>query len=320
MFPIKTLLVNPDERRYRVLWRIVFQILIMLVIVALPIAGISETATWLLKSGRIDCSPEIFDKIMDMIVGILLTVLVLLSLSAAARWLDHRKFSDFGLHITASWWKQYFLGIMFGSLLMVLIFTIESVTGWVDINDYFHISAPTLPWWIAFMYPVVKASCVGVYEEAIGRGYLITNLKEGMSGVWNLSEQKAFVFAIISSSVFFGVLHIGNPNASVISIFSLMFNGALFATAYVLTGQLGMCIGLHMSWNLFQGLVFGFPVSGDHEIATMFHIQQSGPNWITGGNFGPEGGLLGLGSSVIGIIILIRMRRVIVPLSHGHND
>jgi hypothetical protein len=209
---------------------------------------------------------------------------------------------------------------MLGALLMVLIFTIEYMADWVDLNGYFQISTPTLPWWLAFMYPVVKASCVGVYEEAIGRGYLITNLKEGMSGVWNLTEKKALIFAIISSSVFFGVLHIRNPNANVISTFSLMINGAMFATAYMLTGQLGMCIGLHMSWNIFQGLVFGFPVSGDPEIATMFHIQQSGPNWMTGGNFGPEGGLLGLASSIAGIIILIHMRRFIPQLSDKQND
>ena len=311
MVAVKTLFVNRTERRYRALWRILFQIGIMLFVVALPIAGLTEAATWLFKSGRIHCTPELFDKIMDMAIGVLLTVLVLLSISIAGRWLDHRKFRDFGTHLSLSWWKQYFSGIILASMLMALLFTVESIAGWVSIKDYFHASIITLPWWVAFTYPVIRALCVGVYEEALSRGYHITNLKEGLSGVWNLSERRALVLSVVLSSAFFGILHIRNPNAGIISTLSLAINGAFFATAYALTGQLALSMGLHTAWNLSQGWIFGFPVSGDPEIMTMIYIQQSGPAYVTGGDFGPEGGLLGLSTSIAGIIMLISFRSLV---------
>ncbi|MBI1805886.1 MAG: CPBP family intramembrane metalloprotease [Ignavibacteria bacterium] len=313
---MNTLFLNPEEQRYRALWRILVQALIMVVIVALPVVGLTEAATWLLKSGSIQCSPELFDKIMDVIVGILMTLLVLSSLFVAARWLDHRKFVDFGFRLNASWWKQYFLGITVGSLLIVFIFLIEIFAGWVDITDYFHRSDAALPWWFANLYPVIKASCVGIYEEAISRGYHITNLREGLLGVRGLGEKPTWVMAIFLSSAFFGMLHIQNPNASLISTVNLVINGAMFAVAYMLTRQLAMSIGLHMAWNLCQGWVFGFPVSGDPEIATIVHIQQRGQDWITGGPFGPEGGLLGLAASLIGIGILILLR----PMLDGQSS
>ncbi len=267
---------NAEERRLRALWRILLQVVVMFVTVALPVVGISEAATWLLKSGRIPCSPQVFDKVMDILVGILMSGLVLLSLFVAGRWLDHRKFDDFGFRVNASWWKQYALGIALASQLMTLIFAAEFLAGWVDVIGYGHLSDPTLPWALAFIYPIIKALCVGVYEEAVHRGYHIINLKEGLVGVRGMTEKRAVVLAIILSLAFFGILHMRNPKASVMSTYNLVVIGALFGGAYVFTGQLAMCMGLHTAWNLYQGWVLGFPVSGDGEITNLIHIQQHG--------------------------------------------
>jgi hypothetical protein len=82
---------------------------------------------------------------------------------------------------------------------------------------------------------------------------------------------------------------------------------------YVLSGELAIPIGLHITWNLFQGAVYGFPVSGFGPFgATFLATEQGGPKLWTGGSFGPEGGLLGPAAMLLGILLIslwIRLRQ-----------
>jgi hypothetical protein len=50
-------------------------------------------------------------------------------------------------------------------------------------------------------------------------------------------------------------------------------------------------------------VVFGFPVSG-LEIYQLVRIQVNGPEFWTGGQFGPESGLIILPSMVLGGILI----------------
>jgi hypothetical protein len=50
--------------------------------------------------------------------------------------------------------------------------------------------------------------------------------------------------------------------------------------------------GIHAVWNWAQGNLFGFEVSGQAAAGgTLFNFMEIGPDVITGGPFGPEGGL-----------------------------
>lgn len=88
-----------------------------------------------------------------------------------------------------------------------------------------------------------------------------------------------------------GVAHAANPNATLTSTANVAVAGIMLGTGYVLTGRLGLSIGLHTTWNLFQANVFGFPVSGLEPVgATLLAVEQGGPEAWTGSDFGPEGG------------------------------
>jgi hypothetical protein len=134
---------------------------------------------------------------------------------------------------------------------------------------------------------------VGFHEELFSRGYQVLNLSEGLNYP-QLGKRGTVIIAVSTSSVLFGSLHLLNPNASAISTINIIIAGIVLAIPFVLTGSLGLSVGLHFSWNFVQAGVCGFPVSGMNFQTSVFRIQQAGSDLWTGGAFGPEAGLLGL--------------------------
>ena len=75
------------------------------------------------------------------------------------------------------------------------------------------------------------------------------------------------------------------------------------AFGYIRTKQLWLSIGLHIGWNFFEGVGFGFPVSG-LDIYPLLRINVTGPELWTGGAFGPEAGLIVLPSLLVGGLLI----------------
>lgn len=222
------------------------------------------------------------DREINMILGPLLTLAILASTAIAMRWLDRRPIS---LRFP---WRDFVQGIAISALVMAIVFAIELGVGWIEITGF----------GVPLAFTLVKVLCVGTYEEVVSRGYHLVNIAEGTNvGV-----------AIFTSAAFFALLHLTNENASAMSVVGIFVNALMFTVARIVTGSLAMPIGLHMAWNFFQGAVFGFPVSGDKEGASLIAIRQLGPDLVTGGAFGPEAGVLGIGASLLGIVLVLWRR------------
>ena len=82
------------------------------------------------------------------------------------------------------------------------------------------------------------------------------------------------------------------------------------AYGYLSTKQLWLPIGLHIGWNFFEGVGFGFPVSG-LDIYHLTRITVSGPELWTGGAFGPEAGLILLPGLLLGTALIFAYARII---------
>jgi uncharacterized protein len=194
------------------------------------------------------------------------------------------------------------------------VFLVQFAFGWVTVTGSFESGVPGAPFVLAVLLPLAVFLCVGVYEEALSRGYQLTNLAEGLNYPALGGPKGAVVMAWVITSGIFGFLHLGNPGASFISTTNIALAGILLGVGYVLTGQLAIPIGVHITWNFFQGNVFGFPVSGLEGLgATFLSTETSGPKLWTGGVFGPEAGLLVPIAIAVGSVAIFLW----VKLRHG---
>ena len=304
---------NTQEQRLRAFWRLLLQLALVF--------GIGFAVGWLMSGtlALLGWTPpegggtEILTGSTIFLVAnsVASLVAVVASIGLAGHFLDRRPFfSGFGLRLDRDWWLDFCFGLFLGALLMTGIFLVELVAGWVMIVGTFE--APgNEAFFPTILMPLVLFLCVGISEELFSRGYQITNIAEGLNFPGLGGPTVAVVLAWVISSSLFGLGHLGNPNATVVSTLNIALAGLLLGLGYVLTRRLAIPIGLHITWNFFQGNVFGFPVSGLEPVgATVLSTEQGGPLLFTGGVFGPEAGLIGIAAILAGGLLILLWVRV----------
>ncbi len=302
--------------RFRALWRLVFQYGVYRLAVPL-FANLLLTAWLYLLSGAegasdgLDTSLLAGSPVLPLIGSVAGLAGAVLSVWLAVRFLDRRPFRDLGFRLDRGWWLDFLFGLALGALLITTIFLVESGLGWISVAGTFEAAGTGAPFALSLLLPGAAFVCVGFYEETVSRGYQLRNAAEGLNYP-ALGPRGAVLVAWALSSVFFGMLHAGNPNATPLSTFNIILAGLLLGFGYVLTGQLAIPIGLHVTWNFFQGAVYGLPVSGFGTFGASFlSVEQGGPDLWTGGSFGPEGGLLAPAAMLLGVLIIafwVRLR------------
>lgn len=301
---------NREERRVRAPWRLLIQMLVFLgsSVVTGFILGIALMVISLVRGDTsLDMTTldNLFSYPLARIISAVSSLLFMwISYLVASRWLDHRPIRDFGFHLNRRWWEDFGFGLFLGAVLMAFIYVVEVAAGWVTVTGTMQSKLPGVGFWDALIASLIAFICVGIYEEMFSRGYQLRNLAEGLN-FKSSNPRTAFLIAYLLSSSIFGILHLGNPNATLVSTVNLIIAGLFLGLGYVLTGELAIPIGLHITWNFFQGNVFGFPVSGGSSGVSFIAIQQGGPDVWTGGAFGPEAGLIGLLAIVLGSILTV---------------
>lgn len=124
----------------------------------------------------------------------------------------------------------------------------------------------------------------GFVEELIFRGILFRWIEE-FGGSWA---------ALFVTSALFGLVHMGNDNATWMSGLTIAaVAGTLLGGAYMLTRSLWLPVGIHFGWNVTQGLVWDVPVSG-YEGDGLVDARLVGDPLISGGAFGLEASVIAL--------------------------
>jgi len=117
-------------------------------------------------------------------------------------------------------------------------------------------------------------------EEALLRGYPLQALAEA----WGPAA------ALLVTSIAFGAMHLGNPAVTELGLVNIAVAGLLLGVVYLRTGSLWLATGLHLGWNWAHGYLADVPVSGLEVLDAPFYDGVArGPEWLSGGGFGPEG-------------------------------
>jgi len=283
---LKRIFISPDEMRLRAGWRLLIQTILMIVLFI--ITGIFLAFfIQIFFGGKINSQINLFlSQVIEFIV-------FLTSIYITRRFVDKRSFISLGLVPGRQAIIDLLAGIGITFLMMGMIYLIMLSAGWLkfekfawEVESVSSVLVSTLSFLLVFVF-------VGWNEELLSRGYHLQTLASGLN----------LVGGIVLSSAVFGLLHLGNPNATWISAAGIFLAGLFLAYGYVRTRQLWLSIGLHIGWNFFEGVVFGFPVSG-LDIYPFTHIRIQGPELWTGGAFGPEAGLVVIPGLLLGSILI----------------
>ncbi|GBC82689.1 hypothetical protein HRbin10_01820 [bacterium HR10] len=197
------------------------------------------------------------------------------------RWLDRRPFRSLGLRWRARGWWEYTAGFGLAAGMMTAFVLAAGVLGRLHLSWEEHPFGEMIRgMFAAFLFFNVAAA----FEELLFRGYPLQTLL--------LDVHPAI--AVSAPSLLFGLGHAGNPNASMLGVCNTVLAGVWLSIAYLKTRRLWLPIGLHAGWNFTMSAIYGLTVSGiqDRIGTSLCRATQEGPAWLTGGNYGPEGGLL----------------------------
>lgn len=123
---------------------------------------------------------------------------------------------------------------------------------------------------------------IGVSEEFLFRGYPFHLLVEGLGRAGGVSIVAAL----------FGLAHLG-AGGTLAGVAGTAAWGVFLCLVRLRLGSLWFPIGFHWAGNLFEGVVFGMPTSGQSWSHPLLAWHPAGDPLLTGGAFGPEASPLG---------------------------
>ena len=121
-----------------------------------------------------------------------------------------------------------------------------------------------------------------------------------------LSKEFGRLGPAIVLSLLFGAAHLGNPNVTPLAVANVALAGVFLSAAFCLPGGIWAATGVHLGWNITLAAL-GAPVSGLAFTLPMLDYVMGSPAWLTGGNFGPEGGVIV--TLIIGAAAVVLFRR-----------
>jgi membrane protease YdiL (CAAX protease family) len=154
----------------------------------------------------------------------------------------------------------------------------------------------TMPgsWWADAAHSTAVLLPAAFFEELFIRGYVFAVLRRAAG--WRL--------ALIVTSVIFGLLHAWNPGADAESMLAVTVAGFFLGAILLATRSLYAAGAAHFAWNWVMSGALHIAVSGIPSADPDYRMVETGPDWLTGGPWGPEGGLAAVAVMFVAIFYL----------------
>ena len=244
------------------------------------------------------------DQILDVVRRALMMAGALGAGYLCARLLEGLPWRSLGLTFRTAWFRELLIGSAIGILSLTLAVAIATAAGGFTFS--FSKSEMLLGVTRSLCGSAVLFIIAALAEEAVFRGYPLQTLSRA-----RLAWLGAFL-----TSVPFAMAHLWNPNSGKLPFANTALAGIWLAIAYFRTRSLWFPLGVHWAWNWALGSLFGLPVSGLTLVSNpLMKATDLGPAWLTGGNYGIEGGAACTMALVVSSLFLWR-----TPLVSANPD
>ncbi len=254
-----------------------------------PVAAASDFAARTLSGSGVLFSKPAFTFYILQGAGLLLVAWLIL------RTIDQRSFRTLGLWFYPGWIREALLGIAVGAAVVAAVGVVELSASWLSYQGL-NPDARVIGFVRVAVYLLLSAAS----EEILFRGYAFQRLVDGIGAAG----------AVVVSASFFLWAHHINPFISPLGMINTFLAGVLLCMAYLKTRALWLPLGIHWGWNFVLGPILSVSISGFRPAPMLFRATLSGPEWLTGGQYGFEASAVLTVVCLAGIILLARSKRI----------
>jgi membrane protease YdiL (CAAX protease family) len=269
---------NQNENRIRAGWRILIQILLT----AIPLAVLGLGGFY--SEGN-----------QNLRVALTAGPITVLSVLLCSRFIDKRKISDLGICLgEKGWWSDLGFGTLAGFLSASALILLLKLFGWAEVVLSGQLRFKLGPFIGSFLVALLTYLVVGIFEELM-RVYQIKNAAEGLAGT-KLSLIGVGLLAVLLGAAWSIVGHLASRDLSFLVY--VLVTAVIYGLYFLWTGRAALAVAVHFAWDLTLSSIFQLGATSE---ASVFYVRlgEMPDLWfeITS--------LLGITAKMIGLLLVL---------------